>query len=91
MLSNLLDNLPDSLRAAIMTTIFTFVGTVGAATLGLLSEVDGWINDGVQPDWSAFGSVVLSAAVAVAAGIVNWVVREVQARTGRGQPPHYES
>lgn len=83
----------NSLKAALWTAFFTFLGTTLAALLGLLSAVEGWVNGSdptLQDDLSLFVTIVLSAAIAAASGLVNWAIRAVQVKTGKGNPPVYE-
>lgn len=85
----------DSLKAALWTALFTFVGTVLAALLPLLSAVENWVNGSdptVVDDLSVFAKVVVSAAIAAASGLVNWAIRAAQAKGALpGAGPNYDS
>lgn len=83
----------NSLKAALWTALFTFIGTVLAALLPLLAAVENVVN-GSDPtlidDLSIFAKVVVSAAVAGVSGLVNWGVRAAQVRGAiPGETPDY--
>jgi hypothetical protein len=73
----------DSFKSALWTALFTFIFTVSTALLGLLAAITEWIN-GNDPtlvdDISNFGKIALAAIVAAGSGLVNWLVRSLQAR-----------
>lgn len=84
--------MPNSLRAALATALFTFFAAFGAGLLGWLAAVAEWAaTSGTAdfPDLSVLGYLAVSAFVAAAAGLTNWVVRYAQERTGAGVTPTY--
>ena len=73
----------NELKAALWTAAFTFVATVASAATGLLAAVENVVNGSdptITDDLATFGKVVLSAAVAAGAFVVNFVYRWAQAR-----------
>lgn len=84
----------NSFKAALWTALFTFIGTVAFALLGFLSAVTDFLNGNdpsLADDLSSLTRIVMSAAVAFAAGLVNWVVRALQAKgVIPGQGPTYQ-
>ncbi len=85
----------DSLKAALWTALFTFIGTVAIAFLPFLQAIGDWLN-GDDPDladdWSNFSRVLIAAFIAAVSAIVNWVVRWVQSRgVLPGSGPSYAS
>lgn len=73
----------DSFKSALWTSLFTFTFVVATALLGLLAAVSEWINGNdttLADDISNFGKIALSAVVAAGSGMVNWLVRSLQAR-----------
>jgi hypothetical protein len=89
MINDLLSRLPNPVRAALATAFFTFIATAGGALLGLLGELDGWLNTGAEPQWSTYGKIVGSAAIAAGAGLVNFVVRWIQTKKDPTAGPKY--
>ena len=73
----------NELKAAAWTAAFTFAATVAAALTGLLAAVENVVN-GTDPtitdDLATFGKVVLSAAIAAGAFLVNFAYRWAQAK-----------
>ena len=87
-----MNGMSDSLKAALWTALFTFVGTVLIAFVPLLEAVGDWIvgdDANLADDWSAFSRVIVSAFLAAVSGLVNWAVRALQARQGVGSVPSY--
>jgi hypothetical protein len=85
-------NLPDWLRAALATSVFTFVTGVCATLVGWLNDVADWANGGAStpfPDPSVAKGALVSLGVALAVGVVNAAVRAVQERRGLGLTPDY--
>lgn len=82
-------NLSNAAKAALYTILFSFLSTLGLTLLDTLEKVDEWVQTGVAPDWNAQGKVIISAVVAAAAGVVNYVVRYVQARKDPAAVPQY--
>ena len=85
----------DSFKAALWTAIFTFIATASVALLGFLGAVTDFIN-GNDPDLtdnlSVFVKVVMSAFIAAVSGLVNWLVRTLQAKDVLpGSGPSYGS
>lgn len=67
--------MPSWLKAALITSVQTFVASVLVTLLGLLAAVQEWIGGGDAPDWSNAAKVVGSALVAAAAGVITAVQR----------------
>lgn len=82
-------NLSNSAKAALYTVLFSFLSTLGLTLLDTLQKVDEWVQTGVAPDWNAQGKVIISAVVAAAAGVVNYVVRFVQTKNDPTAGPKY--
>jgi hypothetical protein len=82
-------NLSNAAKAALYTTLFTFLGTVGLLVLDVLKQLDEWTNTGTPPDWDASGKALVSAVIAAAAGVVNYVVRYIQAKKDPAAVPQY--
>lgn len=84
----------NSFKAALYTGLFTFIGTTAIALLGLLAAVTDFINGNdpsLADDLSIFTRVVMSALVALAGALVNWVIRALQAKgVIPGAPPQYQ-
>lgn len=83
----------DSLKAALWTALFTFIGTVAIAFIPFLQAVGDWLN-GDDPtlidDWSTFSRVLVSAFIAAISGLINWAVRFAQEKNVLpGEGPHY--
>lgn len=70
--------MPTWLKAALITAVQSFAGTVLIALLGVLDQVREWTESGNPPDLSAFGSVVVGAATAAAAGLITAVSRAIK-------------
>lgn len=83
----------DAWRAALWTALFAFIALFGLSLLGWLGNVVEWAQDkeGVVlfPDPSVLFKGLVSAAVAAIIGLVNFVIRFAQAKTGIGQGPAY--
>lgn len=73
-----LRSLPTWLRAAVITAGQTFVGTFLVTLLGVLADVQEWLNDGPAPSLDAPAKAVLSAVVALAVGIVTAAYRALR-------------
>jgi hypothetical protein len=78
----------DSFRAGLATAVFSFITLFGASLLGWLNDVVEWASaDGATvafPDGSVLVKAGVSAAVSALIGLVNWVIRYGQDRTGVG-------
>lgn len=83
------NNLPNSAKAAFYTALFAFLGTLGVLVTNFLGTLDGWVNTGVAPDFTAQGKAIVSAVLAFAGAIVNYGVRWVQARKNPAAGPQY--
>lgn len=62
--------MPSWLKAALITTAQTFLASAFITLTGLLGEIQDWINDGAEPDWSSTAKLLGSAAIAAASGLV---------------------
>lgn len=71
----MLKSLPTWLRAAVITSIQTFVAATLVGFINLFGEVQSWVDDGVAPDFSIFARTVASAAIAAAVGVITAVYR----------------
>lgn len=91
MIKNWYNRLSNPARAALATTFFTFMATVGIQLLGLLNEISGWVDGGNQPNWDTAVKVVISAAIAGATGLLNFVVRYFQAKSDPSSVPQYHN
>lgn len=68
--------MPSWLRAALITSVQTFLATALVTLLGLLGEIQEWINDSTdEPDWSNAAKLVGSAFVAAVSGLITAVWR----------------
>lgn len=88
--------LPDQVKAALATALFTFLTTFGASLIGWVQSLVDWAQlngDGPAPDPSLLKSALFSAAAAAGIGFVNFVIRFVQAKTSLlpGTGPRYHS
>lgn len=85
----------NSFKAALYTSLFTFIGTVAFALIGFLAALTDFINGNdasLADNLSILTKIVLSAVVAFAGGLVNWVIRALQAKgVIPGAPPQYQS
>lgn len=70
-------SLPSWLRAAVITSVQTFVGTFLVTLLGLLGQVQEWVGGGEPPDLTAPAKALASAFVALAVGVVTAVYRKL--------------
>lgn len=78
----------NELRAALTTAVVTFLTLFTAAAVGFVGQLQEWASTGGEfPDISVLGRAAVSAALAAAAGLVNFVYRWLQAQEvlpGRG-------
>ena len=75
--------LTNSIRAALWTALFSFIGLFSVTLLGWLQDVVVWASDsGVAefPTLSVLGYGLVAAAASAAIGLVNFVVRFGQAK-----------
>lgn len=83
-------NLSNSSRAGLAGTFFTFLGTIVFQVLGLLAQAQDWVNNGgAQPNLNAQGKLFVSAALALATGLINWGWRYVQEKRNPLSVPQY--
>lgn len=84
--------IPDALKAALWTALFTFVALFGLSLVEWLQDVAAWAGDQTPSEFPSVSVLAKAAVAAVAAavtGLVNWGVRAAQAATGRGTVPSY--
>jgi hypothetical protein len=75
----MLANLPTWLRAAVITSVQAFVGTFLVTLLGLLGDIQEWVEDSTNPvDLGVPAKAIGSAVVALAVGVVTAVFRAVK-------------
>lgn len=71
-------------KAAISTLVISFSAVLLGAFLTLFTSLQGWVGDGdteaLLEDIKASGKIILSAFIALWIGIVNYIVRLVQAK-----------
>jgi hypothetical protein len=81
----------NSLKAALWTSAFTFVGTLSITLFGWLSAVAEWAGtDGAEfPSVTPLGKAAAAAVVATASGLLNWAVRYIQQKRDPLSGPHY--
>jgi hypothetical protein len=89
MIRDFYNRLSNPLRAAIATAVFTFSATAFTALIGLLGEIQQWVDGGGEPNWDTLAKVVVSAAVAAFSGLLNFGVRWFQQRSNPTAGPHY--
>lgn len=75
-------SISNELRAALWTTLFTFIGLFSASVVGWVQDVAEWASTGggveVFPDVTVVGKAAVSAAGAAFVGLVNWTWRKMQ-------------
>ncbi len=79
-------------KAAGWTALFSFLTLFGAALVGWLNDLMTWATPGSDapfPDPSALRGAAVAAGASAAIGLVNFVIRWVQTRTGTGEVPTY--
>lgn len=79
--------MPNSLKAGLWTALFTFITLFGTTLVGWLNDLIAWAAPGDEvpfPDPSALKGAAFSAIASAAAGLVNWLIRWAQDRTGVG-------
>lgn len=84
--------LPDQVKAALATALFTFLSVFGGSLIGFVQSLIDWVNNaGPAPDPSVLKSALFSAIAAAGVGAVNYVFRTVQAKTNvlPGTGPRY--
>lgn len=72
----------NSLKAALWTFLFTFLGVFALALSGWIGDVATWAGtDGaVFPSVTPLGKAAVAALAAAGSGFVNWIVRFVQSK-----------
>jgi hypothetical protein len=86
--------LSDPLKAALATALFTFVTLFGASLAGFVQTVVDWASTGGDfPDPSVLGQAFISALTAAGVGLLNFVIRWLQANTNliKGSGPSYSN
>jgi hypothetical protein len=85
--------IPNSLKAGLYTAGFSFIALFGASLVGWLNDVVMWASDDAVTAFPAGSGLAKAAAAAAAAaliGLVNFVIRWAQDRTGIGpETPTY--
>lgn len=80
-------------KAALWTFVFSFVTLFGTSLIGWLQDVVDWASDDsagiVFPDPGVLAKAAVSAVVSAMIGLVNFVVRFGQQKTGVGEIPTY--
>lgn len=83
----------DSLKAGLYGALFTWITIFGAAALGWLNDAWEWAADdtGVVlfPDPKVLTKALVAAVVAALVGLVNFAIRWVQGKVGKGEAPQY--
>lgn len=82
----------DSIKAALYTALWSFIGVFSVSLLGWLGDVAVWASSDLAdfPSVTPLGKAAVSALAAAAAGFVSWVVRTSQAHGWLpGEPPQY--
>lgn len=69
--------------------LFTLIGTFLLQLLGLLADIQEWVNGGDAPSYDTVGKAIVSAVIAAAVGLVNWVVRYIQEQRNPASVPQY--
>jgi hypothetical protein len=85
----------DQIKAGLWTALFTFIGLFLLASLGWLADIAAWASSSGQtplPGLGVLGYAAVSAAVAAVVGLINTVIRWLQARgvlpgNGPAYPP----
>ena len=88
----MLMTIPNELKAALYTALWTFIGTALIGLTGFLGAVLDFLNGtdtDITDDLSALGTLVASAFVAAVSGLVGWGIRYAGSKTGKLQAPDY--
>jgi hypothetical protein len=71
--------MPSWLKAALISSVQAFIATLLITSLGLLVQVQHWIDDSTQvPDWNGAARVLGAAFVAAVMGVVVAIHRAVK-------------
>lgn len=85
----------NAIKAGLWTALFSFITLFGLALVGWLQDVMAWASEegaGASfPDFTTLGYAAASAATSAVIGLVNGVVRSIQAVTGKGTVPSYDT
>lgn len=80
-------------KAAVSTAVISFVSLFAMSLLGFLGDVTDWANGsgGDFPSVAPLGKALISAVVASVIGLINWVIRSLQAHSASipGAGPQY--
>jgi hypothetical protein len=82
----------DSVKAALYTALWTFIGVFGVSLLGWIGDVAVWASSDTDmfPAVTPLGKAAVAALAAAASGFVGWVVRASQSHGWLpGEPPQY--
>jgi hypothetical protein len=82
----------DSVKAALYTALWTFIGVFGVSLLGWIGDVAVWASSDTEmfPSVTPLGKAAVAALAAAAAGFVGWVVRWTQSHGWLpGEAPQY--
>lgn len=67
--------MPSWLKAALITAAQAFFASAFVTLTGLLGQVQEWLDNGAEPDWSSAAKLLGSALVAAVAGLLTAVHR----------------
>lgn len=85
--------LSDSLKSALYTALWTFLGTVALLSVGWLQDIAKWSSTNGHaplPGLSTVGYALIGGFVSAASGLVAFIVRALQANTAfPGEPPSF--
>lgn len=83
----------NSLKSALFTALWTFVGTTALLSVGWLQSLAGWASSNGHaplPGLSTIGYAVIGALVSASSGLVAFIVRTAQAQNViPGSPPAF--
>ena len=74
----MLQNLPTWLRAAVITGFQTFLGSFLVLLLGLLSDVQDWVDGGAVPNFEWLAKALVSLIIAFVTGVITAAYRTVR-------------
>jgi hypothetical protein len=74
----MLQNLPTWLRAAVITGFQTFLGSFLVLLIGLLSEVQDWVDGGAAPNLEFAAKAIVSLVIAFVTGTLTALYRAVR-------------
>lgn len=82
--------MPNPVRAALFTALFTFLTLFLGTATGWLTTAAEAVQNGTEfPSLTILASAAVSALFSALAGLANWGVRYSQERAGKGKPPVY--